>query len=267
MPAVVAETEEDAVQALTAAGLDHAREEAFSDDVPKGSVVSTDPGPGQSVRKDGTVTYTVSKGPDLVEVPDGVVGALQADAAARLADADLKVDYGRPEHHDEAPKGQVIAATLPDGAAAEPGATVRRGSTVVLVLSDGPAPVTVTSVVGITVDDARAQLAPDALTVEATEVFHDTVPAGQIIEQSPAARETAHRGDVVKVTVSKGPETVTMPELTGKQFDRAKKELEALGLSARRENVLGGIFGTVRDQSVKAGEQVRKGTEIVLQVV
>ncbi|MBO0900124.1 Stk1 family PASTA domain-containing Ser/Thr kinase [Cellulomonas sp. zg-ZUI22] len=267
VPAVVAETEADAVAALEAAGLTHDRAEAFDDDVPPGLVVSTDPPVGEPVRKDGTVTYTVSKGPDLVPVPEGVVGAMQADAEKALTDAGLTVGYGSPAHDDEAPVGQVLTATLPDGAEAAAGDQIKRGSTVTLVLSDGPAPVTVTSVVGITVEDAQEQLAADALTVEATEAFHDTVPAGRIIDQSPAARETAHRGDVVTVTVSKGPETVPMPDLTGKQFDRAKAELEALGLTARRDNVLGGIFGTVRSQSVRAGEAVPRGTEVVLQVV
>ncbi|GIG40037.1 Stk1 family PASTA domain-containing Ser/Thr kinase [Cellulomonas phragmiteti] len=267
VPAVVGATEADAVAALDAAGLQHTRAEAFDDEVPAGSVTATDPAPGDSVRTDGTVTYTVSLGPDLVVVPDGLVGAMQADAKTALEAADLVAGYGDEQYDDEAPAGQVLSATLPDGTAAESGASIRRGATVTLVLSRGPAPVTVTSVVGITVEDAQAQLGADALTVEATEAFHDTVPAGRIIDQNPAARATAHRGDVVAVTVSKGPETVAMPDLTGKQFDKAKAELESLGLTAKRENVLGGIFGTVRTQSVPAGEMVRKGSEVVLQVV
>ncbi len=268
VPPVVGATADDAVAELDAAGLEHARSDAFDPEVPAGAVVSTDPGPGERVHKDGVVAFTVSRGPDLVAVPDGVVGAMQSDAQAALEAADLVVDYGPAVHDDDAPKGAVLSAALPDGAPAEPGAQVERGATVVLVLSDGPAPVSVTSVVNITVEQAQEQLAPDALTVEvAEEVFHDSVPAGRIVEQSPAPGATAHRGDVVKVKVSKGPETVAMPNLTGKQFDKAKAELEALGLTAKRENVLGGLFGTVRSQSVPTGDQVRKGTEITLTVV
>ena len=268
VPPVVGATAEDAVATLDAAGLEHTRSDAFDPEVPAGSVVSTDPGPGERVRKDGVVAYTVSRGPDLVAVPDGVVGAMQSDAQAALEAADLEVDYGPAMHDDEAPKGSVLSAALPDGSPAEPGAQVERGATVLLVLSDGPAPVSVTSVVNITVEQAQEQLAPDALGVEVgEEVFHDSVPAGRIVEQSPAPGATAHRGDVVTVKVSKGPETVAMPNLTGKQFDKAKAELEALGLTAKRENVLGGLFGTVRSQSVPTGDQVRKGTEITLTVV
>ncbi|MFS0705452.1 Stk1 family PASTA domain-containing Ser/Thr kinase [Cellulomonas sp. 179-A 9B4 NHS] len=267
VPAVVGSTEPEAVAALDAAGLRHERAEAFDDVVPAGSVVGTDPGPGEAVRKDGTVTFTVSRGVDLVDVPDDLVGQEQAAAEAALEAAELAAQYGDPEHSDEVALGLVLRATLPDGTPVEAATQAKRGSPVVLVVSDGPAPVTVTSVVGISLEDATEQLARDALGVEPTEAFSDTVPAGQVVEQEPRAGATARRGDTVSVTVSKGPETVAMPDLTGKQFDQAKKDLEALGLTATRENVLGGIFGTVRQQSVPAGEQVRKGTAVVLTVV
>ncbi len=267
VPAVVGSTEQEAVAALDAAGLAHERAESFDDQVPAGSVVGTDPGPGEAVRKDGTVTFTVSRGVDLVDVPDDLVGQEQAAAEAALEAAELTADYGDPEHSDDVALGLVLRATLPDGTPVEAATQAKRGSPVLLVLSDGPAPVTVTSVVGISLEDATEQLARDALGVEPTEAFSDTVPAGEIIEQAPEAGATARRGDTVRVTVSKGPETVAMPDLTGKQFDQAKKDLEALGLTATRENVLGGLFGTVRQQSVPAGEQVRKGTAVVLTVV
>ncbi|GAA4624440.1 Stk1 family PASTA domain-containing Ser/Thr kinase [Cellulomonas oligotrophica] len=267
VPPLVGASADEAAETLARANLDASPTEAFDDVVPEGTVVSTDPGPGEDVRKDGTVAYVVSKGPDLVTVPDGLVGAMQADAEQALESADLVADYGTPEHHDTAPSGQVLSATLEDGADATAGAEVGRGSTVRLVVSSGPAPVTITSVVGISVEDATAQLEPDALKIEATEQYSDDVAAGLIISQEPAANTEGRRGDTVKVVVSLGPESVEMPDLTGKQFAVAKKELEDLGLSAKRENVLGGLFGTVRQQSVPAGEQVRKGTEVVLTVV
>lgn len=267
VPSVVGDTQAVALARLDDADLRHTLAEAFHDDIAAGAVVRTDPGPGDAVRKDGVVEVTVSRGPDVVAVPDGLVGAMQADAERALEAADLTVAYDDAAHDDTAPEGAVLSATLPDGAAAEAGAQVRRGSEVLLVLSAGPAPVTVTSVVGITVEDAQEQLAPDALTLEPTEAFSDTVPAGRIIDQTPDAGAGAHRGDAVQVTVSKGPELVEMPNLVGKQFNDAKATLEGLGLTARRENVLGGIFGTVRSQSVEGGASVPKGTEVVLQVV
>ena len=120
-------------------------------------------------------------------------------------------------------------ASLPDGAAAEPRSEVKRGTTVTLSLSKGPAPVTVTTVVGATLDQATAQLAADGLKVAATEAFSDTVPAGTVVDQSPKAGSTAHRGDTIQVTVSKGPEMLPVPSVIDMKADKAQKTLTDAG--------------------------------------
>lgn len=267
VPPITAKSEQQALAVLASRGLNGVRTEAYDDVAPAGQVFRADPAVGQPVRKAGTVTYTVSRGVDLVTIPDGVVGAMQADAEKALKAAGLAVAYGPEQWHDTAAVGSVLSATLPDGAAADPKAQVRRGTTVTLSLSKGAAPVTVTTVVGATLDQATAQLAADGLKAAASEAFSDTVPAGTVTDQSPKPGSTAHRGDTVQVTVSKGPELVQVPNLRGSQYTDAAKNLAALGLNVQRQNVLGGIFGTVRDQSVPAGQSVPKGTTITLTVV
>jgi serine/threonine-protein kinase len=268
VPAVTSLTEEQAVARLDDAGLEAATVEEFHDTVPAGDVFAAEPGDGDRVRKDGTVTLSVSRGPDLVTMPADVVGKLQADAEALLTAADLAVDYVEGDFWDDAAAvGQVLATTDADGNPVEPGASVRRGSTVYLTLSDGPAPVTVVSVVGASLDEAKAQLEELGLRVDAQEAFSDTVPAGDVIAQDPGSGAAGHRLDTVTLQVSKGPETVPMPNLTGKQYEEAKTILEGLGLKAERRNVLGGIFGTVRDQSVPTDQAVPKGSTVTLTVV
>ena len=66
---------------------------------------------------------------------------------------------------------------------------------------------------------------------------------------------------------SKGAELVTVPQVVGRQFSAAEEELTELGLTVTREDVRGGFFGTVREQSIEPGEEVPVGTEIVLAVV
>ncbi|GIG27412.1 serine/threonine protein kinase [Cellulomonas marina] len=265
VPALVGREEAAAVALLQDAGLRGERGETFSDE-PVGSVVASDPAPGTSVPLDAVVGYTVSLGPDLVDVPtEGVVGALQADAAAVLAAADLQVAYEQA-YDDAAGPGFVLGAARPDGAPLE-GGQLERGSVVTLTVSQGPAPVTIISVVGQTLDAARAALSQDALEVVVEEAFSDTVDAGRVVSQDPASGTAGHRRDTVTVVVSKGPELVEVPDLTGRQYDDAAAALEALGLRADRTNVLGGIFGTVRSQSVDPGDQVRKGTTVTLTVV
>ena len=229
VPSITGKTEQQALALLAARGLHGARTEAYDDVAPTGQVFHSSPGVGHRVHKAGTVTYTVSLGVDLVAIPDGVVGAMQADAEKALKAAGLTVAYGPEQWHDTAAIGSVLTATLPDGSAAEPSAQVKRGTTVTLSLSKGPAPVQVTTVIGGTLDQATAQLGADGLKVASTEAFSDTVPAGTVMDQSPKAGATAHRGDTVQVTVSKGPDLVPLPNVTQTKVDKATKTLQDAG--------------------------------------
>jgi serine/threonine-protein kinase len=79
----------DASAKLQGLRLVPTRQNAFSDTAAEGTVISTTPGPGTSVGRDGTVTLVVSAGPDMVTVPD-VLGANVAGATRSLQDAGLK---------------------------------------------------------------------------------------------------------------------------------------------------------------------------------
>ncbi len=70
--------------ALSALGLVAAESQEFSDSVPSGAVVGSDPGPGFAAPLGSTVTVVVSKGPDLVTVPS-VRGSVAAASAALSA--------------------------------------------------------------------------------------------------------------------------------------------------------------------------------------
>ncbi len=110
-----------AVAQLQQLGLTAARQDAFNNTVPAGSVVSTSPGAGAQVARGSSVTVVVSKGPDLVVVPDvahqSVDSATAAMAAAGLQVANV---FGPPN--------QAVVSTAPS-----PGAQVPRGSSVNLV--------------------------------------------------------------------------------------------------------------------------------------
>lgn len=108
-----------AAAALTDIGLQPVRAEAFSDTVPAGTVMGTDPGPGAEVPRDSPVQVRVSKGPDLVAVPSVVGMAIEAaDAALRSVGLDVFVQG------NYTPGGPVLA-TDPTG-----GTEVRRGTRV-----------------------------------------------------------------------------------------------------------------------------------------
>jgi serine/threonine-protein kinase len=271
VPEIAGLTQADAEAALDEAGLGHTAGQGFSDDVAEGSIISSDPGDGERVRKDGSVALIVSAGPDLVPLPSGLVTMLQADAAAALEAADLVAGYepqdGNEDWDDTAPVGSVLRVVDADGTDLAEGIEVKRGSIVYLVLSDGPAPVTVTSVVGATLEDATEQLAESGLQVTSEEVFSDTVPAGTVVAQDPGSGADAHRMDTVHLQVSKGPEMIEVPSVERMGFADAEKALTALGFKVERKNSWGGLIGQVVDQSVDAGQTAPKGSTITLTVV
>jgi len=85
---------DDAVKALTDAGLEvDATEQKNDATVPKGAVISQSPASGTLYRGD-KVTLVVSKGPELVKVPD-VQGKQEKEAVKILEDAGFQVKVDR----------------------------------------------------------------------------------------------------------------------------------------------------------------------------
>lgn len=88
VPDVVGSSEEDALAALDAEGLDGAIEvdESYDQEVDAGDVISTDPGAGSVVDHDADILVTVSLGREPIEVPD-VVGKPSEEATELIDDA------------------------------------------------------------------------------------------------------------------------------------------------------------------------------------
>ena len=251
---------EEAVRVIEAADLTAAREDVFDESIPAGIVVSTDPLAGAQLARGREVTLRVSKGQERYAVPTLV------DTPAEEAEATLKAAMltlgERSEEFSETMAAGVIISTDP-----EAGTDLRRSDPVSIVVSKGRQPIPVPSVAGQSVDAATAAIEEAGLTIAVAEAaYSDSVASGRVISQSPA-EGTLFRGETVTVTPSKGPQTVTMPNLVGKQLDAATTELEGLGLKVNVERVLGGYFGSVRAQSSAAGTQVRIGSTITLTIV
>jgi serine/threonine-protein kinase len=122
-------------------------------------------------------------------------------------------------------------------------------------------------VVGKAKDDAVAAIKAAGLTADTSPdaVFDKSVPEGAVVSQSPATG-TLTRGGTVSLTISKGPKMVDVPSFIGKQAAEARKALEALGFQVRVNNILGGFFGTVRDQE-PVNRKVPEGSVITITVV
>ena len=132
-----------------------------------------------------------------VAVP-ALIGSTQGVALATLAGASLVSGAIDELFDDTAPAGQVI------GQSPGAGTGVPRGASVVMTVSKGPQPRLVPNVSGRALALASARLAASGFTLGAISwAYHDGVPAGDILEQTPAAGSEVVPG-AVDVTVSGG---------------------------------------------------------------
>ncbi len=260
VPNVVGRQQGAAISAVRAHHLDTAVRTVYSENVPRGVVVGTSPGAGGSVRRIGSVTLQVSRGPERYDVPD-VGGSTRQQAAAALSQAHLALGTVTRAYSDTVPKDRIVS-TAPAASA-----SVRPGTRVAIVLSDGRQPIQIPVVTGRNSTDATSTLNASGLTVrQSPQEFSDTVPQGSVIRQTPATG-TAYRGDAVTLVVSKGPELVTVPPVVGKTAGDATSALQALGLKVRVERYFGGLFNQVRASNPRAGTKVRPGSTVTLSVV
>ncbi|NNJ07641.1 Stk1 family PASTA domain-containing Ser/Thr kinase [Streptomyces sp. PKU-MA01144] len=258
VPTVLGQTEAAAKERLAAAGLDvETVRKGFSDAYDRGTVMAVDPDPGQRIRHNGSVTLVVSRGPEIVKVPE-LEGLKLADARSALREAGLAPGVITREFSDEAAQGTVIGS---DPAA---GTERRPDSAVALVVSKG-APIDIPDVTGESVEDATSALEDAGLKVRvAPEQVHSPEQAGAVARQSPAEGGRAAGGDTVTLTVSKGPRMVEVPDVTGDSLDDARRELQQAGFEVKVERSFPFLGDTVESQSVEGGEQAAEGSTITI---
>ncbi|MEU6284770.1 Stk1 family PASTA domain-containing Ser/Thr kinase [Streptomyces sp. NPDC047028] len=261
VPPLLTRTEAQARQRLHAAGLDVKQvKREYSDTVDRGKVIRTDPGPGARIRDNDSVTLVVSRGPETVNVPD-VAGQPLEKARARLKADGLEPGMVSREFSEDVDKGSVIGTT--------PGAGTKRhsGSAIAITVSKG-SPVDVPDVTGEDLDSARQDLTDAGLKVKvAPDRVNSEYDKGQVARQSPGDGSQAAEGDTVTLTLSKGPEMVEVPDVTGDSVDDAHKALEGAGFKVDEDRGLLGLFGdTVKKQSVEGGDTAPKGSTITITI-
>ncbi len=254
VPAVATLPLDQAAAKVEAAGLGTASEEVFDDAAAPGVVVGARPTEGADVARDAVVTLLVSKGPELFAVPT-VVGSTQEQAQAALTAANLAVGEVKGAYDDDAPPGQVLSSAPAQGQQA------RRDTPVALVVSRGPEPVEVPSVVGRSQADAERRITDARLEVRSSTEISERVPKGDVISQSPDSG-TLLPGETVSIVVSSGPPLVDVPRTFRMSFAEAKKLLESRGFTVKREGTR--IFDEVYQTVPGGGTKAPKGSTVVV---
>jgi len=223
IPSLAGMTQAQAREAVGALGLKiDVTEKVFSEDVPIGKVITSDPAGGGRVAIAGTVHLILSKGKERIKVPE-IAGLTIEDATKALESAKLKVGRVTEKFSASQEAGLVI-----DGSPVI-GTDVRKESMVDLIISKGLEQIALTNYQGKTSDEAQAELTAAGLIVSSQYEYSDTVEVGTVISQNPSDVSTIARGEKVILVVSKGPSKITVPNVYGLGKAKATKMLEDLG--------------------------------------
>lgn len=205
VPRVVGMNESLAATAITEAGfaVEVVRERNVV--VPAGEVFRQTPDAGSIGDSDDVVRILVSGGSDYAVVPQ-LTGSLLDDVPDQLFWYVLSVGEVTYEQDMNTHAGEVLRQ---DPA---PGTEVAYGTTIDLVVSEGPPPVDVPDVTGRPVEEAVRILTDAGFRVSTVQTY-STAPRGQVVSTTPRRGVEAPYGSTVKVYVSRGraPVTTTVP--------------------------------------------------------
>ncbi|MFG2901298.1 Stk1 family PASTA domain-containing Ser/Thr kinase [Streptomyces zaomyceticus] len=260
VPAVLGQTEAAATKRVTDAGLEvGTTKRAFSDVYERGTVMASEPAPGERLRGNGTVTLTLSRGPEIVKVPN-LKNKPLAEAERALEKEGLAAGVITTAFSDTVAQGAVISSDP------EPGTERAPDSAVALVVSKG-SPIDVPDVTGETVADATAVLQEAGLeVVVAPERIDSPEDAGSVAAQSLAEGSRAAEGDTITLTVSKGPKLVEVPDVTGETTDDARTSLEEAGFEVEVKKSFPYLGDTVASQSVEGGSTAPEGSTVTITI-
>jgi len=206
---------------ITQAGLSPVIVKGTSETVPPGQVAKEDPPSGTKIGKDSTVTLTISTGKPKVKVPN-VVGQDITAALTSLAGEGLQPKIRR-----------IFSNSQPDTVTAQQphaGDTVIKGTVVHINVSRGAKPVPVPDVTGQPFANAKGMLEGQGFQVGRTEVQSD-LPKGVVAAETPSAGTNVPRGTKIVLSVSKGPATTQVPDVTGMSQSAAESLLTGAGLT------------------------------------
>jgi serine/threonine-protein kinase len=206
------------------------------------------------------VTLTVSSGPGSAKVPS-TAGLTSTAAEEKLEEAGFKAKL-ESVHSKDVEEGLVLKSE-PSG-----GETATKGSTVVLKVSSGPKLAKVPVVVGSQRSLAVQQIRGRGFVPSVEEVTN-SAPEGQVIRQAPSAGSQLPPGSTVSITVSKGEEKATAPNVIGKERAEAVEMVREAGLKPvvqEQETEVPSQVGRVTDQFPPPNSEMKPGSTVTLVV-
>jgi beta-lactam-binding protein with PASTA domain len=262
VPNVAGQSEQAAGATLRRAGLNSVPSLAPSTTVPTGLVISQSPAAGSRAEKGSGVGIVVSGGPASAALVN-VAGLTTARAAAQLRKAGFK-PTAKAQSSPTVKSGLVISTEPPAGT------EVQVGSSVTMLVSSGPAPVSAPDVTGQTLTAAEAAIAEAELTLgTVTQKVSTTQAPGIVLSQTPSGGRSVRAGSKVNLTVAQEPKEVAVPGVVGQSEVQAVAALEKAGFTVKTVNEVtseAAQVGTVLKQSPPAGTKAHKGATVTIAI-
>jgi serine/threonine-protein kinase len=195
----------------------------------------------------------------LVEVP-AVVDLPLDEATKQLQAAGFEVT---PEQDVDADKDEgIVLSQDPAG-----GSRAEKGSTVTVVVNSSKAQVEVPTLIGLDRAEAEALLREKGLIADFQPEDSDA-PEGQVIEQDPDPGVERPRGSVVKLTVSAGADTETVPDVSRLSPDAAADRLQRSGFGSEFQEEASNDVprGKVTRTDPPADSQAERGSTVTIYV-
>ena len=261
VPAVAGMNETKAREAASANALRVETRDEYSETVPVGVVIDTDPRSGERLVRDSQFTLIMSLGPERYPAPQ-LVGLTREEAEQAITDGHLSLGEVTEDWSEDQPAGTVLSASEEEGAQLKPDTAID------LTVSKGREPIRIPDLTGATTAAATEELKGLGFEVTVKEENSTTVAKGDVIRQDPADG-TAYRGDTVTIVSSLGPVMVTIPGVWGKGTDDARKLLEDLDLKVeiRNDSGFGLPLNLAKSTDPAEGTQVAVGSTVTLIIV
>lgn len=200
--------------------------------------------------------------PDDGKVPS-VVGIQFDDAVSALEKAGFHGVQGETRFHRTVPQGIVLQQDPPAGS------TQKRGIDVTLAVSGGQKSAVVPDVAGLSQQQARLAIENAGFTLGTVSEQTSDQPRGAVVSSTPPSGDSIPLPAVVRITISAGPASLQVPDLTGRTVADARSTLEQLGLHlgpVSRDTSSFQPENTVLSQSPAAGEMIGAGGSVSLRV-
>jgi serine/threonine-protein kinase len=199
---------------------------------------------------------------DTLPAPN-FVGETEQSARKLATNSDLELTFSKKPCENQA-KGNVCSQNP------EAGTDVQKGDTIELVVSTGAPKVAVPSVVGQSLDDARATLEGDKYEFEVkTKSRESSEDPGTVLEQDPELGAEVEKGSTITLTIAKAEAKSTVPDVLGQSCDAAKQQMQASNLVGNctevetdDDNQVGKVIAT----TPQAGTSVDKNSSVTLQI-